>query len=109
MTNETNVQEYTIEKSSDAIHFSAAGKMAPGSLNSNNGNYSFTDWLTGAIPPVIYYRVKSSGINTPDVFSEILQVKPSPSTAGLLITPNPAPNPLRWRLQASTKAISPSA
>ncbi len=90
VTNESDVKEYTIEKSSDGLSFSPAGKQTP-KATGNSNDYSFSDLLSiSNTPAVIYYRVRETGINNRSIFSDIMQVRPSLSPIGLLITPNPA-------------------
>ena len=69
---EAGTESYSLERSTDGIHFTSVYKTSSGQLS--NGNYGYTDNVTG-LTPVIYYRVKIYVWETLYSVSEIVTVK----------------------------------
>lgn len=85
-TDEVNTAGFTIERSTDAIRFSAIGYVT--AINTTRiHNYSFTD-----VNPVVglsYYRLKQLDKDGKFTYSPIVAVN-SKSNADLFVSPNPA-------------------
>jgi hypothetical protein len=85
VTNEENVAFYTIEKSSDCIHFEKAGQV--NYTVTSASKYSYIDQLQ--VSSKLCYRIRQVDNNGNYVYSQIVMIKPS---EGLVfqVVPNPA-------------------
>ncbi len=83
--NESDIENYVIEKSFDGVTFEFAG--AVNALNSMNNTYSFTD--ENAIKSTNYYRLKIVEKNGVYKFSNTIRLSQNIQKAKILIYPNP--------------------
>ncbi len=84
---ETDVANYTIEKSSDGRNFAAAGHM--NSRGNGLNDYQFTD--PAPLQGLAYYRLKQTDNNGRYSYSAVIKLN-SQQGAGTSIYPNPAGN-----------------
>ena len=87
VTNEKDIQGYTVERSFDGAFYSAIAAVA---AKASAGNYSYSDAQTGDRSGVIYYRITATDLNGHDWLSNILVVNQSLRINKLRVTPNPA-------------------
>lgn len=88
---ETNVVNYSIERSINGFDFKEIGKTAA----TNSKNYSYTD--QSPVSGINYYRIKSIDKSGALTYSSIVKVISQPKT-GITIFPNPITN-LKVNLQ----------
>jgi type IX secretion system substrate protein len=83
--NESGMQQYEVEKSSDGTNFLQAGIVA--ALNKGAASYSWTD--TNPIEGNNYYRIKSVSKDGKINYTKILKVVIGNLTANISVYPNP--------------------
>jgi hypothetical protein len=88
VTNENDMQGYSVERSFNGVLFSAIASVTP-QLSGSNTNYSYTDAPAGDQSGVVYYRIKATDLNGRNFFSKIIPVYQSAQTVKLTVTPNP--------------------
>lgn len=89
---------YEIERSTDALSFSAVGKLWPGASVS----YNYADDVNSAAADVVYYRVKVVDVNGNAQYSKIVALQVNGFVkAGFKIMPNPVRNEAQLLLTAS--------
>ena len=59
-TNEVNISNYVIEKSTDGLNFSNTGIVFAENNTTEKTNYNFTDHLGGAAAAILYYRLRAA-------------------------------------------------
>ncbi|MCX6316892.1 MAG: T9SS type A sorting domain-containing protein [Bacteroidetes bacterium] len=85
---ETNVKNYTVERSADGIHFSSL-QLIPAAGNTNSRvDYTATDGAP--FNGVNYYRIRATEQNGSFFFSTIVRVQTNQEHTDLLLYPNPA-------------------
>jgi hypothetical protein len=86
--NESNMQEYKVEKSADGVNFVPVNTVA-----ANNSTASNYNWLDDQ--PSIgsnYYRIKSVDVNGKTFISKVVEVTISGGIPAISIYPNPVKN-----------------
>jgi len=92
--NETAGSSYTIEKSTDGVHFTAVGKVKASALN-GNGNYLFND--PTALNEAAYYRIKVTE-ETGYKYSKTILLTPNSIDFAVKNLVNPFANTLQFDL-----------
>ncbi|MBY0476944.1 MAG: PQQ-dependent sugar dehydrogenase [Chitinophagaceae bacterium] len=88
VTNETGIQSYIIERSTDQLNFVAAGKT--NANNAGDHSYSFTDFNAGKLSQTVYYRLKVLHADGTEKYTQVASVKFGRRTNGILqLFPNP--------------------
>jgi hypothetical protein len=84
--NELNIITYSIERSSNGIHFSVLSETTA------NGNryYLYNDLQP--LMQINYYRIKAIGLNGETIYSNIVKVLPEKIKPGMSVYPNPVTN-----------------
>lgn len=86
---ETSVNHYEIERSSDGTNFKTVGLVFPQEEHSGRAMYSYPDRISKE--GVYYYRIKAVEKNGPAIFSAVLRINTANDlTVSLAIYPNPA-------------------
>lgn len=85
---EWNVSHFTIERSTDATHWSTAIANIPASNTSGISNYDHTD--IPAYSGNLYYRIRQTDTDKRETVSAIVMVAAENATARLIVSPNPA-------------------
>lgn len=88
---EINNDYFTVERSSDGIHFTEVGTLdskAPGGNSSQVLDYSLVDEVP--LAGFSYYRLKQTDIDDKFSYSNLVAVNFNPADNGLLVAPNPA-------------------
>jgi hypothetical protein len=93
-SSEKNVSHFSIEKSTDGIHFSERGLVFAFGNTSETKNYSFTDGnINVSQVGVIYYRLRSVDIDGKNELSQVKTIrigkKNEQSISNILTYPNP--------------------
>ena len=86
VVNETNVQEYFLQKSDDAIHYYSIHKIDAIQNNGNNVSYRFTDILQ---QPISYYRVLIKTVQGVEIWSNAVKINEAKNVYVFTINPNP--------------------
>lgn len=84
---ETNIDHYEIDRSTDGIHFTTIGSITALNNGQSRINYSFTDKQPNAGNN--YYQVRAVDISAKDIYSNIARVFVSTNKAGISVYPNP--------------------
>lgn len=100
-TNELHINNYQVERSFDAQHFSAVGNPVP-SKGDGNFNYQSTDVLGGVNSSVVYYRLKIHDNSGTVTYSKVVQVKLNGNT-NVLISPNPFAGSVNVQVKSDSK------
>ncbi|MBL0359335.1 MAG: hypothetical protein IPP72_21835 [Chitinophagaceae bacterium] len=87
VADEFNVKEYTIERSTDGITFSAAGTVLSAGNSSNPVSYRWLD--AGPQPGHYFYRIKSVSKNGVITYSDVAKVTIVKYSPDLYVFPNP--------------------
>lgn len=88
--NEINSSHFVVERSSDAVNFSAIGNVAAHGNTTTNIQYSLTDNNIINFPsPIIYYRLKMVDIDGQFKYSSIVPITLADITGNVTATPNP--------------------
>ncbi|AXY73761.1 hypothetical protein D3H65_07125 [Paraflavitalea soli] len=99
-TTATNViGDFSVERSSDKVNFSAAGTVKPNA----SGNYVWTD--QSPLPGTIYYRLKTVNENGMVLYSPIITVN-SCNTTSILLSTNAVTNESTLMLQLSQNSLT---
>jgi len=88
---EQNTSLFTIQRSTDAKHFSSIGTVAAAGHSTSPKQYSFTDEdaaKTGV--PELFYRLQEADLDGRLTLSPIVSVNINRLNKGILVTPNPA-------------------
>lgn len=87
VTNEINLQEYTIERSANGSDFNTLGSSLPSVNNGGNASYSYRDALP--LGTVNFYRIKAISRSGQIQYSNMVKVDPLYTTADISVYPNP--------------------
>ncbi len=113
-SSESNSNYFSVERSTDGLHFSQAGMVFAKGNNSVKSNYSFTDNIAGIQVPVVYYRLNLVDINGKSRYSDIRMVNLSDhqdSKIAITSYPNPVTQdvnvavPASWQNQEVTYEV----
>lgn len=85
---ESDVQEYTIERSVNGSNFVAIGTVAASHNNGGRADYSYLD--ISANDMLYYYRINAKGFDASSKYSNIVRVNTRAGAVQLGIYPNPA-------------------
>ncbi|HEY6902207.1 MAG TPA: T9SS type A sorting domain-containing protein, partial [Puia sp.] len=88
VTQQSNVQQYIVERSTDGASFTMIGSVA----FKSNPLYQFTDDNLPAAGGTIYYRIRELDIDGQFVYSKIVTIQPGNLAGRLSVYPNPATN-----------------
>ena len=87
VSNEYNMQEYSIERSVDAVSFTGIGTTGATGNNGATMNYSYRDVLPAEA--INYYRIKAIGRSGQLQYSSIVKVESTNTASGISVYPNP--------------------
>ncbi len=102
-THEVNVKDFTIERSSNGVDFTAIGTVAATNNAATINNYSFTD--VTAQSAIVYYRLKTNDYDNSYRNSNIITVKLDAAAQLFTAFPNPVQQQLTVKhIAANDKA-----
>jgi len=87
VSNQVNVLEYQVEKSSDGNNFIAAGIVAASNINSVEAGYKWLD--VHPAPAANYYRIKMVDVNGRFTYTPIVNVIFGSVAPAVTVSPNP--------------------
>jgi hypothetical protein len=96
VTQNQDIQYFTIERSADGVHFTLADTVNNQSFMLRYATYKTTDNVSGLRSSYVYYRIKVSARNGAVQYSKIIRVA---LTAGSAYEITLQPNPVRDQLQ----------
>ena len=89
-TNEINTAYFTVQRSTDALHFTNIGVVSAKNNGGMVNNYSYTDNIAGINSKVIYYRLQQVDIDAKSQYSKIAAILIDGIRGRLKLMPNPA-------------------
>ncbi len=95
ITNNENADEFTIEQSSDAVHFSDAGTVSSTKI-AGNAAYFFNTTLPVANTNIVYYRIKITSASGEINYSQAVSLMLTDNNNKTTFYPNPAVNGQFW-------------
>jgi hypothetical protein len=105
---ETNLNYFSVERSTDGIHFSQVGMVFALGNTTVKTDYAFTDNVTGIQASVVYYRLNIVDADGKSHYSDVRMIKLSGKTDNVIAIsayPNPVVNninvtiPANWQNQ----------
>jgi hypothetical protein len=90
IANESTTIDYTIERSSDGVNFTAIASTPYKVSNAVDNDYQYTDASGYAVGGSIYYRIRENESGGQFIFSKIVIVRLGSSGGKLSVFPNPA-------------------
>lgn len=103
---EQNSDYYSIEQSTDGIHFTSIGKVQAKGMSSVPSNYQFTDNSIGSLTntKAVYYRLVSADKDGRTQNSGIISVRlDAGQQDGLMVLQNPVASQLNLQLNSTIK------
>lgn len=103
---EQNSDYYSIEQSTDGIHFTSIGKVQAKGMSSVLSNYQFTDNSIGSLTnaKAVYYRLVSADKDGRTQNSGIISMRlDAGKQDGLMVLQNPVANQLNLQLNSTVK------
>jgi Secretion system C-terminal sorting domain len=100
VTNEVNLKEYVVERSSDGRQYTAIGTVKENAAL--NGQYQFTDEQPGAEN---YYRIRQVDIDGAMSYSGSVLLRKAAAISKLGVYPNPAREAVRLTLPAASGTV----
>jgi hypothetical protein len=88
--NEVNTAYFDVLRSRDGIHFTSIGRVEAKNITNVQGDYSYTDDLTGLAPGIVYYRLQMLDQDGRYSFSPISHITIGAGSGKMNIYPNPA-------------------
>ena len=99
VANEQNIRNYELQRSTDAVNYSAVGTIPA----TGNSIYSYTDNITGISAPVFYYRLKSMDADGKYSFSSIVKIRANSKGWFAEAAPNPYTETVRINIESPVK------
>jgi hypothetical protein len=100
-TQEVNVSNFIVERSSDGVQFQSIGNRAAQQGYSGNNDYSFTDSLPA---PTSFYRLKMTDLDGTFSYSPVREVN-SAVAVSISCYPNPVVNSVNIRIDDPKPAV----
>ena len=97
---EQNSSHYMVERSTDGVNFSDAGRVAAAGNSNNPLNYSFNDLLPASLQSqkTIFYRLRSVDIDGKFSLSQVVALNRDTRGVQLVLSPNPAKDILQVQI-----------
>jgi hypothetical protein len=99
--NETDLNNYTIERSADGIHYTAIAVVA--AKNTNTASYQQADNIAGVIASRLFYRLRINDDAGSFKYSNVIVVKLSGTKINLSSYPNPFISTINVQVYADAK------
>ena len=90
VNNEIELDKYSIQRSFDGTTFETIGNVLPKAHNTSTADYLLED--NKAQNKLMFYRIKSIGLNGVIQYSNIVKIYPTANTESISISPNPVIN-----------------
>lgn len=94
---EQNSSHYTIQRSTDGLNFTDAGRVAAAGNSNLPLNYSYSDLLPAAIQSqeTVFYRLQSVDVDGKFSYSQVIALQLDAKDMQLFVSPNPAKDVLQ--------------
>ncbi len=89
VSNETNVNRYIVERSTDGVHFTAIKEIAFLQTNNPTSTYQTADIITGNTAARFYYRIRQVDNDGHFQYSKIIAIQAVSSSEEFSLYPNP--------------------
>ncbi len=89
-SNQVNGNYFEVERSLDAINFSAIGQVSVNQSNDPTHSYSYNDNLASVNASVLYYRLKVVDVDGNYSYSKVVSVNLDQTDTKMSLYPNPA-------------------
>ncbi|WP_205513579.1 T9SS type A sorting domain-containing protein [Longitalea arenae] len=93
VTSNKSIKNFTIERSTDGVHYTAAGEQHADPKLTYSA-YKATDEVFGVRSSRIYYRIKATGYNGEVQYSKAVELSLTVNALSMKLTPNPVKNTL---------------
>ncbi|MBI1343187.1 MAG: T9SS type A sorting domain-containing protein [Terrimonas sp.] len=93
--NESNLDRFEVEKSTDGIHFSPVSGSVRATNTASVMQYHHTDYQPDLGSAVIYYRLKIINSNGSFTYSGVQSIRQTKTDAVMTVYPNPATDMIR--------------
>jgi len=103
VTANKDVKYFTIEKSTDGVHYKLAGTVNAVDTRSAYGAYKATDNVFGIKTSKVYYRIKITGANGDVQYSKVAEISLLVNRISVKLTPNPVKNSLSINIASNTE------
>lgn len=102
--NETSVDRYEVERSTDGLHFSTIGQQNNTGNSTGSNTYTYSDIAITASSPVLYYRIKQIDRDGSSLYSKTLSIRRNHISSGIVLYPNPVYDNLNINVQSDNTA-----
>lgn len=72
ISNAINFSHFTVERSSDAVHFAPVSQVY---FSNGQNNYQYIDEDIKGLPPVVYYRLRMTDLDGSSRYSDIVRIR----------------------------------
>jgi hypothetical protein len=101
VTQNQDIKLYTIERSTDGIHFTLVDTINNQSLTSQYFTYQSNDNVSKLRDSYVYYRIKMSAYNGQVQYSKVIKVSLTADHADISLQPNPVHDQLQINIFSS--------
>lgn len=102
---ESNTQEYFVEKSTDGINFTGIGRVTPKISVTNGTNYDFPDNSSFSAGAIWYYRIKEVETSGQSIYSKVVFIRLGGLTGNVTVYPNPTKGAATISFVSSTQGV----
>jgi hypothetical protein len=94
VTSNNEVKYFTIEKSTDGVHYTLAGTVNAANTGSAYAAYKANDGVFGLKASKVYYRIRISGTDGSVEYSKVVEIPLTVNNLSVTLAPNPVKNSL---------------
>jgi hypothetical protein len=102
VTANNDVKYFTLEKSTDGVHYTVAGTVNAVDTRSAYGAYKAIDNVFGIKASKIYYRIKITSLGGDVQYSKVAEISLLINRVSVKLTPNPVINALSINIASNT-------
>jgi hypothetical protein len=101
VTANSDVKYFTIERSTDGVHYSLVGKVNA-DTRSTYATYKANDGVFGLNASRVYYRIKVTGDNGDITYSKVVELSLAVNKLSVSLAPNPVKNVVSVNIASNT-------
>lgn len=94
VTSNNEVKYFTIEKSTDGVHYTYAGNVNAANTWSAYAAYKANDGVFGLKASTVYYRIRITGNSGNITYSKVVEIPLAVNNLSVALAPNPVKNTL---------------
>jgi hypothetical protein len=102
VTSNSAVRSFTIEKSTDGIHYTLAGTMNANDSRQAFSAYKAVDNVFGLNAAKVYYRIQVTGVDGSVQYSKVAEISLLVNNLSVILAPNPVRNSLWVNIATNT-------